>query len=560
MGLFLLCPFVFGAMTAAPVSKYGGALILTVTSDPKSFNPILAKEVSTTTITAHVFEGLTSTDPFTMAVIPNLAESWETSRDGLTWTFRLRPGLRWSDGAPFTSEDVVFTFGDLIFNDDIPNSSRDIFTLAGRPIRVEAVDPLTVRFVLPVKFAPFLRSLGQEILPKHVLADAVRGKRFSFTWGVDARPSSVVGMGAYVIADYRPGRTVVLRPNPYYWKRSSQGEKLPFIQKIEYVIVPSLDVALLKFMEGGIDAYTMRGMDYPLLKPLEKAKGFQVYDLGPDTGSSFITFNQNAGVGPKTGKPFVEAYKQAWFKDIRFRRAVAHAIDKERIIAIVKNGLGYPQHSAESPAVGIFYCADVRQYPFDLDATRALLVDMGFTDPDGDGVLEDALGHKLQFDLLTNADNTERVDIASIIRSDLERVGMKVNLQLVEFNTLVGKLTSTYDWDAIVLGLTGSADPHFGQNVWRSSGQLHLWSPRQKDPATPWEKKIDDIFTVAGQELDETRRKAYYDEYQKIVAEELPVIYTALSARLVAVKEKFGGLKPSPYGGVFHNLEELYVK
>ena len=559
-GVFLLCSFVFTAGSAVAQSKYGGSLILAITSDPKSFNPILAKETSTTTITSHIFEGLTTVDPFTLKVIPNLAESWESSRDGLTWTFVLREGLRWSDGKPFTSEDVVFTFGDLIFNDDIPNSSRDIFTLDGKPIRVEAVDARTVRFVLPVKFAPFLRSLSQEILPKHVLADAVRNNKFSFTWGIDTKPSGIVGMGPYLIADYQPGRRIIFRPNPYYWKKGAQGEKLPFIQKIEYLIVPSMDVELLKFLEGTIDAYAMRGMDYPLLKPEEKTRNFTVYDLGPDMGSSFITFNQNPGINAKTGKPFVAAPKSLWFADVRFRRAVAYAVDKKRIIDIVKNGLGYPQDSAESPAVGQFYCAAVMKYPFDLDASRALLKDMGFMDQDGDGVLEDPQGHKLEFNLYTNADNGERVDVASIIRSDLERVGMKVNLQLVEFNTLVAKLTSSYDWDAIVLGLTGTMDPHFGQNVWRSSGQLHLWNPQQKTPATDWEKKVDGIFEAAGQEFDEARRKAYYDEYQKIVAEELPVIYTALGAQLTAVKNKFGNLKPAPFGGVFHNLEEIYIK
>ena len=152
------------------------------------------------------------------------------------------------------------------------------------------------------------------------------------------------------------------------------------------------------------------------------------------------------------------------------------------------------------------------------------------------------------------------VDAAAIIRSDLERAGMKVNLQLVEFNTLVAKLTSTCDWDAVILGLTGGIDPHFGQNVWRSSGQLHMWHPRQQAPATAWEKRIDDIFTAGVKEFDEGKRKSLYDEYQKIVVEELPVIYTALGARLVAVKNRFGNLKPSPFGGVLHNIEEIYVK
>ncbi len=559
-GVGVVTGFCANNSEAAELSRYGGTLVLSVTSDPKSFNPILAKETSTTAIISRIFEGLTTVDPFTLKVMPNLAESWESDKDGLVWTFHLRQGLRWSDGIPFTAADVAFTFNDLIFNDAVPNSARDIFTLAGKPVRAEAVDALTVRFLLPVKFAPFLRSLGQEILPRHVLEKAVKDGKFAFTWGIDEDPRRIVGMGPYVLSVYQPGRRVLLKSNPYYWKSASDGGKLPYIQTVEYMIVPSLDVELLKFLEGSIDAYGLRGMDYPLLKPREKEKDYTVYDLGPDMGSSFIAFNQNPGMNPKTKELFVAAHKHAWFTDIRFRRAVAHVVDKKRIIEIVKNGLGYPQDSPESPAVGFFYCADVSRYPFDLDTARTLLKEMGFVDSNGDGVLEDAQGRKLEFNLYSNADNTERADIASIIRSDLERIGMKVNLQLVEFNTLVAKLTSNYDWDAVVLGLTGSSDPHFGQNVWRSSGQLHMWNPRQEVPATAWERRIDEIFDAAGQEFDEARRKAYYDEYQKIASEELPLIYTALGAQLTAVKNRFGNLKPAPFGGVFHNLEEIYIK
>jgi peptide/nickel transport system substrate-binding protein len=208
----------------------------------------------------------------------------------------------------------------------------------------------------------------------------------------------------------------------------------------------------------------------------------------------------------------------------------------------------------------MFYCADVRRYDYDLAKARGLLQEAGFADRNGDGILEDQDGHTFEFNLYTNADNTERVDIAAIIRRDLESLGMKVNFQLVEFNTLVGKLTSTFDWDAIVLGLTGSIDPHFGQNVWLSSGQLHMWYPRQKEPATLWEKRVDELFSLGAQELDETRRKTFYDEYQKIIADEVPMVYTALSARLTAVRNKFGNLKPAPFGGVLHNLEEIYIK
>jgi peptide/nickel transport system substrate-binding protein len=544
---------------AADQGRYGGALVLSTTSDPKSFNPIVAKENSTSTILAPVFEGLTTTDAFDLRVKPNLAERWESSPDSLVWTFHLRPDLRWSDGEPLTADDVIFTFSDLIFNDAVPNSARDIFTINGKPLKVEKIDGQTVRFTLPGKFAPFLRSLGQEILPKHKLAAAVAAGKFNFSWGIDTSVKEIVGTGPYRITYYLPGQKVVYEPNPYYWKKGADGDRLPYIAKVIYLIVPSADVELLKFMEGSLDAYSVRGMDYPLLKPLEAKGNFRIYDLGPDMGASFVVFNQNPGADPKTGKAFVAPHKLKWFQDVRFRRAVAHVIDKRRIIEIVKNGLGYPQYSPESPSVGFFYCEDVRKYDYDLEQARALLKEMGFADKNNNGVLEDPDGHPLEFNLYTNADNNERVDISGIIRHDLEAVGMKVNLQLVEFNTLVSKLTSTYDWEVMVMGLTGSIDPHFGQNVWLSSGQLHMWYPGQMKPATAWEARIDELFALGAGEFDEAKRKTYYDEYQKIIADEAPMVYTALSARLTAVRNKFGNLKPAIYGGAFHNLEEIYI-
>ena len=137
---------------------------------------------------------------------------------------------------------------------------------------------------------------------------------------------------------------------------------------------------------------------------------------------------------------------------------------------------------------------------------------------------------------------------------------MKVNFVQLEFNSLVSKISSTYDWEAIVLGLTGGIEPHFGKNVWASSGHLHLWHPLQKSPATEWEKRLDEIFNQGVQELDEKKRKVLYDEFQLIVSKELPVIYTVLESNMFAVRNKFGNLNPTAYGGAFHNLDEIYIK
>ena len=548
---------IYPSWASSSSDKYGGQLVVSTTSDPKSFNDLIAKETSTTEITEYMFEGLTRVNAFTLKVEPHLAQSWEVSENGLEWLFHLRGDVQWFDGAPFSADDVVFTFNDLIYNPGIPSSSRDIFTINDQSFKVEKLDDYTVRFTLPVKFAPFLRAMTQAILPAHKLQKAVEQGKFNHTWGIDSDPKEIIGTGPFRLKEYVPGERLILERNPRYWRKSPEGEALPYLNRVVYLIVQNSDVEMLKFMEGSIDYYSLRGMDFSLLKPLEK--NFTLYNLGPATTSNFLTFNLNPEKNPKTGKPFVDPKKLKWFANVEFRRAVAHAIDKTEIIRIVKNGLGYPQDSSMAGA-GFFDNPNVLKYEYDLDKARRILESAGFKDRNGDGLIEDPQGNRVEFNLTTNADNTERLDTAAIIRHDLERLGMKVNFQGLEFNTLVSKLNSTFEWDAIVLGLTGGQEPHFGKNVWTSSGQLHLWNPHQKIPATDWEKRIDEIFDQGVSELNEDKRKVLYDECQMIISRELPLIYTALSAKLYAVRNKFGNLKPSNYGGVFHNLEEIYIR
>jgi peptide/nickel transport system substrate-binding protein len=313
-------------------------------------------------------------------------------------------------------------------------------------------------------------------------------------------------------------------------------------------------------MDGELDYISIRGMDFPLLKPLEKEKNFTIYDTGPDFGTNFIAFNQNPGANPNTKKPFIDPVKLKWFTNIKFRQAVAHAIDKKKIIEILMNGLGYEQDAAMSPSAGTFYNPNVMKYEYDLNQAQAILTEAGFVDRDGDGIIEDPEGHPVEYNLITNSGSTERVQIASIIRHDLQKLGMKVNFVGLEFNSLVSKVSATFDWDALVLGLTGGIEPHFGKNVWASDGHLHLWYPMQKTPATPWEKRLDEIFNQGVQELDEKKRKVLYDEFQLIVSKELPVIYTVLGSNMLAIRDKFENLKPTAYGGAWHNLEEVYIK
>ena len=560
MVVFFFLLYCFCFIGYAQQTQYGGQLVLSTTSDPRSFNPILAKETSTTAITSLIFEGLTRTDGITLEVEPNLAERWKVSRDGLAWTFYLRKDVLWSDGKKFTADDVIFTFNDLIYNPDIPNSSRDIFAIDGKVFTIKKVDDFTVQFILPVKFAPFLRAMSEAILPKHILEESVKDGKFNFTWGTDSNPEDIIGTGAFMLAKYLPGERVILRRNPSYWRESKNGEKLPFLEEIVFLIVQNQDTALLKFKDGELDYYSLRGSDYPLLKPQEGSEDFTIYETGPAFGSNFLVFNQNSDINPKTGEPFVERKKLSWFRNLKFREAVAHVIDKKRIIEILMNELGSPQDSALSPSAGFFYNPNVKKYEYNLEKAKEILKNAGFIDRDNDGIIEDSDGNKVEFNLFTNAGGSDRIQIAAVIRKDLESIGMKVNFLALEFNNLVGKLVSNFDWDVMIIGLTGGIEPHFGRNVWHSSGHLHMWHPRQSAPKEKWEGRIDEIFDQAVQQLSKKKRKKLYDEWQKIVSEQLPLIYTVLSDSIFAVRNKFGNLKPSSYGGAFHNLEEIYIK
>ena len=559
-------------VSAAEIGKYGGTLMLSSISDPKTFNSVVAKETSSTLITGFIFEGLVEADGVTTEVKPALAESWEVAEDKVTWTFHLRKDVFWFDGEPFTADDVIFTFNDLYYNPTIPTSARDILTIDGETIKVEKVDKYTVKFITPKPFAPMLRSVGMNILPKHILESKVvkvdssaigegemPNQPFNYTWGVDTPPEELIGTGPYKLKEYKPSQYAVFVRNPNYWKKDATGNRLPYIEQIRIVIVPNQDVQLLKFQAGEIDGLGIRGQDYPLLKPKEKSGDFTLYNAGPDFGTNFIILNQNPGKDQQ-GNPLVNPIKLSWFTDLNFRKAVAHSIDKETIIANVMNSLGYPQHAAMSPGAKFFYNPNVPKYEYDLDKASEILGQAGYKDKDGDGFVEDKNGDTVKFDLLTISGATVLENIALIIQEDLKEIGIKANFSPVDFNALVTRLTATFDWDAVIIGLTGGVEPHNGKNVWESSGQLHAWHPRQEKPATEWEAEIDKIFNEGAQELDQELRKAMYFRWQEIVVEQLPLIYTVLPASLMAISNKFGNINPTAYGGWLHNLEEIYVK
>ena len=545
------------------IGKEGGEIVLSSVSDPKSFNPITSTENTTTEFTTYMYEPLVYPNGVTLLPEPHLAESWEASDDGLVWTFSIRPDVQWSDGKPFNAYDVEFTFNDLVYNEGIsPNSGRDVFMIDGKKIKVDVVDSLKIRFTLPFTYAPFLRlMMSQEILPKHAYGKFVEKGTFSTELSLKTPIKEMVGTGPFLLESYLSSQKVVFRRNPNYWKKDSAGNRLPYLERVVYKIVADQNAELLQFKQGLVDYIEAKGEDFPGLKKDEASSGYSVYRLGPAKGSNFLIFNQNRDVDSSTKQPYVDEVKLSWFTNVNFRRAIVYALDKENMINIVMNGLGYPQWSPMTPSEGYFFNPDVAEYSYDIEKAKELLRAEGFRDSDGDGVLEDKNGNMLEFSLMTNSGNIVRGRIAEIIRKDLETLGCKVHFQLLEFNSLIQKLDNPpYNWDAVLIGLTGGVEPHLGKNVWHSGSTLHMWYPRQKNPATPWEAAIDSLFDLGVRTIDDKKRKEIYDRWQEIAAEQLPLIYTVLPERIYCIRNRFGNLNPNFNGGLLHNYEYFYVK
>lgn len=542
--------------------KQGGRLVSAIAAEPKSFNPVTARESSTSAITGHIFEALVTADPISLEIKGLLAKSWSHDKKGLIWTFNLRDDVYFNDGQKLTAKDVIFTFNKLVFNPDIPSSARDIFLIDGKAIELKIIDDFTVEFHLPRVFAPFINILGsQSILPEHIYSKMVQEGEFPTAMGLDSNLREIVGTGPFMLSEFLPGERIVLKRNSNYWKKDSCAQSLPYLDKLIYLVMQNPGTSLLKFIEGELDFYSLVGEDLAYLAPLQSKRNFIIYNGGPSFASNFIIANQNTGKNPDTKESFVQDYKQVWLRDTRFRQALAYAINRQSMIDIVFNGLGQSQYGPLTSVVKNFYNPDIVKYEFDPVKARQLLSDMGFADSNGDGILEDIEGRELDLIFYTNANSPERVLLASIIRKDLQDVGIKVRFTALEFNNLVNKLTASFDWELMLIGFGGgSLDPQLSKNVWHSSAGLHAWYPGQKEPSTLWEKEIDKVFTEGEKILDKVKRRKVYDNWQLIASKEQPLVYTVLPYTLYAVRNRFGNVYPSVYGGAFGEIEHVFVK
>ncbi len=551
---------------------YGGQWVMAIPNEPKRFNIITAVETSSNLVLQyHIFRPLVdyrnggATPDFEYGI----CAKWEASPDAKAWTFYLRKGVRWSDGEPFNADDVIFSY-DLIKDPRVDTSLRDAFNegkdASGKDIfpDLQKLDDYTVRFDLHQPNGAFLDAVINLFpVPKHKWEQSWRDGKFNEVMKVSDDPKDVVGLGPFRIKEFTSGQRVVLERNPFYWKVDKQGQRLPYLDRMIFIIARDFNTVTAKFQAGEIDAMDrIRGEEFSLVQKMG-SPDIKVEDVGITLDSYWMNLNQNPGTNPKTGKPYVEPWKLKLFRNQKFRQAISYAIDREGMANTVFAGRAVPIYSIVTPGDKTWYSDNIMKYPYNKDLAKQLFAEAGLKDTNGDGFLEDSEGHTVAITLNTNTGNSQREGAAAFIAKNLQDVGLKATSNPIDFNLIGDLLGSTFNYESIVLGWQSGVPPGMTnvKNVLLSSSQNHTFYPQQKTPSTEWEGKIDELVKQTEQTLDVAERKKLYGEIQRIWSEQAAEIGLIAERLGVAYKTKFANVLPSTLSPrLTWNADEIYIK
>lgn len=539
-----LSEIVYGGFEAG---KSGGTFVTSLQgSGPRTFNRALAREASSVEILDRLYAPLIRRNQMTLEWEPALAESWKIGKDQRSVDVTLRHGLSWSDGIPLTAQDVVDTVNKIYLARGVESAFVDNLYVGDFPSVWEYLDDYHFRVSLPSVYAGILDLISIPPLPMHLLDPMIKNDGPEATnriWGVGSDPRSLVVSGPFLISDYDPGRSIELIPNPFYYERDANGNRLPYLERVVIHFLPDQNTQRDWFLAGKLDHYVLRGEDYSEVAGKKKELRTELYNVGPQLASSFIAFNMNpVGVG---------SVKLGWLSNREFRRALASLVDRRAIIDRFAYGFGYPQYSF-IPRISPYYWkgADEAAVKYDPERAKAILDALELRDRNGDGIREDLAGNEVTLSLATNAGSSERESIARLFAEEAQKVGVEIEVQPVAFNVLVGKLLSTFDWEMMETGLSGSIDPIGFQNVFPSSGSLHLIEPNQKEPRREWERKVDAAWARANETTNEADRIRGFEEVQRIWIDEVPWVSLYTPARIEAFNAGLGNVKPHPVSGL----------
>lgn len=543
------------------IGRPGGRLILSLRAEPKTLNPLIAVDAPSREVIGLMQADLIHINRSSQLTEPALAKRCKVSKDGLEYTIELRRGLQFSDGHPLDADDVLFTFR-VYLDEAVHAPQRDLLIVGGKPIEVRKIDAQHILFKLAKPYGAGDRLFdGLAILPRHLLEKPYREGKLAQSGSLSVAASQWAGMGPFRLKQYVAGQQITLERNPFYWKADSKGTRLPYLDEIVFLFVPSADAQVLRFQSGDTDVITRLGAEnYSVLS--RQANGYTMADAGPGLEYNFLFFNLNES-GPKTSPE--AARRLSWFQNVKFRQAVSAAIDRQGIVRLVYQGKGAALWGPVTPGNRRWANTELKHLPQSADRARELLKQGGFSwtaDSNGAQVLVDQGGKAVEFSILTSSSNADRTKMATLVSDDLKQIGIKAQVVPLEFRSLLDRVNQSKDYDACVLGLASfDADPNSDINVWLSSGGTHLWNPSQSHPATTWEAEIDKLMReqLVARTFDE--RKKSYDRVQQILDENQPYIFLASPDILIGAKNNVANLQPAvtePY--VLWNAEMLFLR
>ena len=522
------------------VATRGGTVTCSLRSEPKSFNRIVARDVPTDIYTILTNSKLVAINRATQEVEPGIAESWTVSPDNKTFTLKLRDGVTWSDGTPFTSADVVFTF-QAIYDKRVESLLASALMIDGDPIAVSAPDAKTVVITFPHTFSPGIALLENlHLAPKHKYEAALKAGTFQDQMSASTPPSDLVVLGPFMLTNYVPGQRLMFDRNPRYWKKDKAGVQLPYIDKLILEIVPDQNAELVRLQSGQFDLLQqqIRPEDIATLRPLEQQGKVKIIELGVSTDPDVFFFNLR---GPYWAKD----PRREWITRKEFRQAISHAIDREAFANSVYLGAGVPIWGPVTPGNKFWFSPNVQRYGYSLERAREILAGLGLTNRDADEWLEDASGTEAHFSVIGYRGNSSIDRGAAILRDELKKIGVRVDVVMLEQNALIARMVKG-DFESIYFLLTASSmDPAINSDFWLSSGSAHVWNMRQPTPATDWEKEIDDLMVTVMTNVDEAQRRKAFDDIQKIFADNLPILYFVAPRLYMGVSTRIGGLNPA---------------
>jgi peptide/nickel transport system substrate-binding protein len=512
--------------------RLGGAWRSVINSDPKSFNHLVAERDSATgAIVSGLTDYLIDYDHLKREWKPHCASAElrvDQEAGTLEVIYTLRDDLYWSyygqdRKVKVTSDDVIFWYDGIVGDPAFQSSGYNgqFLTMedgSEAHVDIYKIDERRFAFHFPRIVADPLLSTNMDFGPRHVYEKAKREGGVQGVldlYSVATDPRLIPSMGKWFLAEYTAGQRLVFRRNADYWNRDRGGLSIPYMEENIVRIIPEENTQKLLFQEGAVDSYGLRPEDLDEITG-RAGETYTVFGAEGSLSASFWTFNQNPA---RRDRPQYE-----WFTRREFRQAMSCLLNRNRIITQVYRGLAEPKLDFFPEPNPYYNPAITHRYLYDPERALELLASIGM-ERDIFGTMRDEKRRPVKFDLTIRSESTVNSDIASIIMTDLANLGIRVNIRVIDFQKMVEQLFTTFEWDSMIMGLSGAnIFPVQGSNVWPSSGNLHMWYPQQESPATEWEARIDYLYNEGAYAIDREQAQVYWDEYQRIILDECPVI------------------------------------